>query len=358
MKVCILGAGLSSLTLAKALVNENIFVDLLTKKKITQIQKSRTLGISESNVDYFNNNITDIKKILWKIKKIEVSTDNLKNENILNFQNKNNEIFSIIKNYKLYDILKKKLNKNKFFKITYFKNKLPNLKNYNLVINTDFFNPITKKYFYKLITKKYNSFAYTTLIHHEKVNNNIARQIFTKRGPLAFLPVSNSLTSVVYSLHNKSNENSENIKNLINKYNFNYNLTKIEKIDSFELNSFNLRSYYHHNILAFGDLLHRIHPLAGQGFNMTIRDIKILMDIIRSRIKLGLQLDSSINIEFQNNLKHKNLIFSNGIDFIHEFFNFERKINNKFLSKSVQLIGKNPFMNKIFMNVADKGLVF
>ncbi|WP_440925864.1 FAD-dependent monooxygenase [Candidatus Pelagibacter sp.] len=358
MKVCILGAGLSSLTLAKALVNENIFVDLLTKKKITQIQKSRTLGISESNVDYFNNNITDIKKILWKIKKIEVSTDNLKNENILNFQNKNNEIFSIIKNYKLYDILKKKLNKNKFFKITYFKNKLPNLKNYNLVINTDFFNPITKKYFYKLITKKYNSFAYTTLIHHEKVNNNIARQIFTKRGPLAFLPVSNSLTSVVYSLHNKSNENSENIKNLINKYNFNYNLTKIEKIDSFELNSFNLRSYYHHNILAFGDLLHRIHPLAGQGFNMTIRDIKILMDIIRSRIKLGLQLDSSINIEFQNNLKHKNLIFSNGIDFIHEFFNFERKINNKFLSKSVQLLGKNPLMNKIFMNVADKGLVF
>ena len=358
MKVCILGAGLSSLTLAKALVNENIFVDLLTKKKITQIQKSRTLGISESNVDYFNNNITDIKKILWKIKKIEVSTDNLKNENILNFQNKNNEIFSIIKNYKLYDILKKKLNKNKFFKITNFKNKLPNLKNYNLVINTDFFNPITKKYFYKLITKKYNSFAYTTLIHHEKVNNNIARQIFTKRGPLAFLPVSNSLTSVVYSLHNKSNENSENIKNLINKYNFNYNLTKIEKIDSFELNSFNLRSYYHHNILAFGDLLHRIHPLAGQGFNMTIRDIKILMDIIRSRIKLGLQLDSSINIEFQNNLKHKNLIFSNGIDFIHEFFNFERKINNKFLSKSVQLLGKNPLMNKIFMNVADKGLVF
>jgi len=232
------------------------------------------------------------------------------------------------------------------------------LKNYNLVINTDYFNPITKKYFYKLITKKYNSFAYTTLIHHEKVNNNIARQIFTKRGPLAFLPVSNSLTSVVYSLHNKSNENSENIKNLINKYNFNYNLTKIEKIDSFELNSFNLRSYYHHNILAFGDLLHRIHPLAGQGFNMTIRDIKILMDIIRSRIKLGLQLDSSINIEFQNNLKHKNLIFSNGIDFIHEFFNFERKINNKFLSKSVQLLGKNPFMNKIFMNVADKGLVF
>ena len=358
MRVCILGAGLSSLTLAKALVNENIFVDLFTQKKITQIHKSRTLGISESNVDFFNNNIIDIKKILWKIKKIEVSTDNLKNENILNFQNKNNEIFSVIKNHELYDILKKKLNKKKFFKKTYVKKKLPNFKNYNLIINTDYSNPITKKFFSKLITKKYNSFAYTTLIHHEKVKNDIARQIFTKRGPIAFLPVSNNLTSVVYSLHNKLNENSENIKNLINKYNFNYKLTKIEKIDSFELNSLNLRSYYHQNILAFGDLLHRIHPLAGQGFNMTIRDIKILIDIIRSRIQLGLQLDRSINIEFQNTLRHKNLLFSNGIDFIHEFFNFERKTNNKFLSKSVQLLGKNPFINKIFMKVADKGSLF
>ena len=358
MRVCILGAGLSSLTLAKALVNENIFVDLFTQKKITQIHKSRTLGISESNVDFFNNNIIDIKKILWKIKKIEVSTDNLKNENILNFQNKNNEIFSVIKNHELYDILKKKLNKKKFFKKTYVKKKLPNFKNYNLIINTDYSNPITKKFFSKLITKKYNSFAYTTLIHHEKVKNDIARQIFTKRGPIAFLPVSNNLTSVVYSLHNNLNENSENMKNLINKYNFNYKLTKIEKIDSFELNSLNLRSYYHQNILAFGDLLHRIHPLAGQGFNMTIRDIKILIDIIRSRIQLGLQLDRSINIEFQNTLRHKNLLFSNGIDFVHEFFNFERKTNNKFLSKSVQLLGKNPFINKIFMKVADKGSLF
>ena len=358
MRVCILGAGLSSLTLAKALVNENIFVDLFTQKKITQIHKSRTLGISESNVDFFNNNIINIKKILWKIKKIEVSTDNLKNENILNFKNKNNEIFSVIKNHELYHILKKKLNKKKYFKKNYFKKKLPNFKNYNLIINTDYSNPITKKFFSKLITKKYNSLAYTTLIHHEKVKNDIARQIFTKRGPIAFLPVSNNLTSVVYSLHNKLNENSENIKNLINKYNFNYKLTKIEKIDSFELNSLNLRSYYHQNILAFGDLLHRIHPLAGQGFNMTIRDIKILIDIIRSRIQLGLQLDRSINIEFQNTLRHKNLLFSNGIDFIHEFFNFERKTNNKFLSKSVQLLGKNPFINKIFMKVADKGSLF
>jgi len=82
------------------------------------------------------------------------------------------------------------------------------------------------------------------------------------------------------------------------------------------LNSLNLRSYYHKNILAFGDLLHKIHPLAGQGFNMTIRDIEVLLEIIKKKVNLGLSLDSSVNVEFQNKIKHKNFIFSNGIDLI------------------------------------------
>ena len=43
----------------------------------------------------------------------------------------------------------------------------------------------------------------------------------------------------------------------------------------------NLRTYYHQNILAFGDQLHRVHPLAGQGFNMTIRDVSVLLRLIK-----------------------------------------------------------------------------
>ena len=63
---------------------------------------------------------------------------------------------------------------------------------------------------------------------------------------------------------------------------------------------------------------------------MTIRDIKILNNIIRSKIDLGLPLDSKLNTEFENNQKHKNYIFSTGIDLIHEFFNLERKTKNDF----------------------------
>ena len=124
------------------------------------------------------------------------------------------------------------------------------------------------------------------------------------------------------------------------------------------LKSFNLRSYHHNNILAFGDLLHKVHPLAGQGFNMTIRDIKVLSQIVKKRLDLGLLIDSSVSLEFQKKIKHKNLIFSNGIDLIHEIFNIERKTKTNFLSKSVKLVGDQPSINRMFVKIADKGILF
>ena len=50
MKVCILGSGLSALTLAKALVNQKINVDIVTTDKKNKFNQSRTIGISKSNL--------------------------------------------------------------------------------------------------------------------------------------------------------------------------------------------------------------------------------------------------------------------------------------------------------------------
>ena len=188
--------------------------------------------------------------------------------------------------------------------------------------------------------------------------NNTAVQIFTNQGPLAFLPISNRETSVVFSMNKNSSKIINDLKKLIHYYNFKYKINKIDDVNSFELKSINLRSYYYKNILAFGDLLHKVHPLAGQGFNMTIRDIKNLLNIINDKIDLGLPLDKSVCYEFEKKVKNKNFIFSNGIDLIHEFFQIEQKTKNSFLSKSVQILGKNSSLNKLFSNVADKGLIF
>ena len=115
MKVCILGSGLTALTLAKALVNQNIFVDLVSLNKNFKNDSSRTIGLSKTNCEYFNKNITNIDKIIWKLNKIEIYSDNLVNEKILNFENNKDQLFSIIKNNQIYVIVNKSLSNNKFF---------------------------------------------------------------------------------------------------------------------------------------------------------------------------------------------------------------------------------------------------
>ena len=357
MKVCIIGNGLTSLTLAKVLVNQNIIVELFFKKRFKKFSKNRTLSISKSNLDFFNKNILDIKNLGWKINRIEIYSENLNNESLLNFENKNKQLFYMIKNNQIYDLLKSNLIKNKNFKFKKVK-KYENLmrKNYDLIFNCETDNFFTRKFFFKKINKDYKSFAHTTIIEHKKIrNNDKAVQVFTKEGPLAFLPISEKETSVVYSIRGKKNIN---IDNLIKKFNKDYLINKIQKPSTFSLKLSNLRTYHYKNILAFGDILHKIHPLAGQGFNMTIRDIRELLILIKYKIDNGLELDSSICSNFEKKTKHKNFLFVSGIDFIYEYFNLESKSNNKIMSRTVKFFGNNKFLNNKFIQYANEGIIF
>ena len=356
MNVLILGDGLTSITLAKMLVNNGIKVDIFSNKKTKKYNKIQTLGISKTNVEFFNKNILNIKNFLWNIDNIEIYSENLKNEKILNFENKENNLFFMIRNYDLYNHLLLNLKKDKLIKFKKdIKHRNLEKSNYNLIFNCDNSNLISKKFFFRKINKNYKSFAHTTVLTHKKISNNhIASQVFTKNGPLAFLPISPTETSVVYSAKGKKNIN---LKNCINKYNMKYQNIRVNEIYCFELKSSNLRSYYYKNIIAFGDLLHRLHPLAGQGFNMTIRDIKELQRLIDFKKKHGLGLDSSICVDFEKNTRSKNFLFSSGVDFIYEFFNLENKLKNNSLSKVVRFLGKNKSTNKFFTKLADNGII-
>ncbi len=359
MKVCILGDGLVSLTLAKVLALKGLSVDIFFNSKFKKYSLTRTIGITKSNVNYLDKNVLSIRKILWKIKQIKIYTENFTKSEILSFSNLNDYTFSTVKNDQFYDILKKNLINNKFVKFKKNKDYKKIIKeNYNLIINCDLDSQITKKFFSNKIKKKYYSFAYTAIIDHKKIiKNNIATQVFTNDGPIAFLPISNTQTSIVYSLRNKINNYEYDIKKLIHRFNPKYQIIKISGISKFELNLSNLRNYFKANILAFGDLLHKIHPLAGQGFNMSIRDIKCLSQLIDEKMDIGLDLDSTICHEFEKKMKDKNFIFSIGIDWIYEFFNIESKTKNEVISKTINFLGKNKIFNSFLKKYADEGFI-
>ena len=363
MNVCIVGDGLTSLSLAKNLIKKKINVHIYQQKKINRQPTNRTIGISRKNFEFFNKDIEPFKKMnAWEINKIEIFSEKIKSGKILNFEKKNSSLFYMIRNDQLYRLLNNKLSKSKFFKKIFIKEnnfyqKILKDKKYDLIINCDPFNHLAKKYFYKKIEKDYANLAYTVILKHEKLNNKTASQVFTKFGPIAFLPISNTETSIVCSLDVKNYKyNKKEILDLIKKYNLKLKIKKFLKLESFKLQSASLRNYYYKNILMFGDSLHKIHPLAGQGFNMTIRDINTLSDIIQNKIDLGMTLDTLIFDEFEKKSKHVNFIFSSAIDFIYEFFNFDKKNKNESLSKVLKLLGKNKKINSLIVKYADNGL--
>ena len=357
MKICLIGQNLTNLILANVFEEKKLNVDIYLNKKFHNIITNRTIALSSENFDYLKF-VTNSSIIPWKSKEIKIFTEGSQTKEIINFNKKNKEVFNLVSYLKLNEIFFKKIKKSKFIKIHHSDTSssliLNKIKKYDLVINSENKNFISNKFFTNKIKKNYRSRAYTFMINHSHKDNDIAIQVFTKFGPLAFLPLSNTKTSIVFSYKGVKIDN-EKIIDIFKKYNTFYSFTKINKIEKFSLSFEMLRNYTHGNILAFGDLIHRIHPLAGQGFNMTIRDIKIMSKIVDDRISLGLPIDISVAEDFQNSTKHLNYLYGKAIDGIYEFFRLDSNINNSISKPVFSILNKNSIFKKYSNILSDKG---
>ena len=350
---------LTSLMLSKALVNNGCIVNVLSFSKKTTNYSTRTVGISNSNISFIKNNIINLQsKKFHNIKKITIFSK--KKREIIKFYKKGENLFSLVEINYFFKILYNSLRKNKLFKLLILDEKIFKKNNFeksfDLIINCEKNNFISRKYFSNKFQKDYDSIAYTALLYHQKIKNIEARQYFTNSGPLAFLPLSSKITSVVFSAYNSTKLDDKSFKKFVLSFNDILNIKKFSEFQKAKLNFSLARKYYFKNILLFGDGLHQIHPLAGQGFNMTIRDLKILVNIINERYENGLELDVSCLRSFENLAKPKNLIFSEGINFIHNIFRTNNNFGRENFYKLIKKIGENKKFNDFFIKTADEGI--
>ena len=345
MNICLLGNNLTNLVLANILIKKKISVDIISQTNRQLSKKTvRTIAISNKNYNFLIKNIKEVSTLGWPAKSIKIYSDNTNSSELFEFKNKKQNNFYLFKYIELYNLLKK----NKFLK--FIKLKKYNLesfkkRNYNLIINSDQNNFITKKYFQKKIVKNYKSLAHTALITHQKIENKIATQIFTKNGPLAFLPLSNQQTSIVFSNNSTKVIDKASLLQIIENYNSKYKIKKISEVESFSIKFVVLRNYIYKNILSFGDLIHKVHPLAGQGFNMTIRDIKSLTKILEENLKLGINDGETIAQIFQEKNKHLNFMYGLGIDTINSFFKIDSKFKHNLSNPIFKILKGNKLLN-------------
>ena len=346
--------------MANILVKKKIHIDILYQPtSIVFSNNSRTIAISNENNKFLSENINFFRNLGWPSNNIKIYSEKNNLSELFEFKNKKENNFYLVKYNKFFNFLKKNIRNSKFIKFIKLKDYNYNFiknKNYNLIINSENNNSITKKFFYRKIEKNYHSIAYTTLINHKKIKNKTATQIFTKNGPLAFLPLSKNQTSVVFSNDSQKKIEKKFIKKFIEKYNSRYEIKNISEVEKFNIKFSTLRNYYYENILAFGDLIHKVHPLAGQGFNMTIRDVNILSKIIENNISLGIYNGEIIAKIFQESTKHFNFIYLTGIDFISNFFQFDNKLNNKLSEPIFKILKGNSFLNRYATMLSNKGI--
>ena len=303
----------------------------------------------------------------------EVFTIDKNNKKI--FYMLNNKILkeSIIKNIKKQKIINLTVNKkiskiinSGFLKSVKFKNK--NSSKYNLIILCTGSNSNLSKIFSnnQSFGHSYGDVSITTVLKHKSNSNNIARQIFLGDEIIALLPISNTKTSIVWSvkkniINNYKNQKELFIKNKIKFYTKDF-IKKIKFVSNIEFKNTNLlirKQYFKERVLLFGDALHEVHPLAGQGFNMMLRDLINLEKILSNKINLGLDIGSSDSLaEFSANMKPRNFAYSVGIDFIKNSFSFKNKSFQAFRNKIISSLNKNNFIKDLFFNIANKGIKF
>ena len=373
-KICIVGGGLTGLITALTLNKKGLDLDLIIENTKQKKKDLRVTGISETNLDFLKSSIQNINKnLFYPVKKIKLFFEkNNQLKNFLNFDEDKN-LINFFENNLIKEHLKKLLNKTKIKvqkktikSIDLKENKIItkfSSKPYDLIIlclgsNSPIYKIINGS---REIKKDYKERSITCRVRHQIKKQEIsAKQFFLKEGPLAILPYNNKKFSVVWSMGDHYfSTNKKNIKQyLAAKLKKLLKTTKltIGDIQSYPLKLSLKRNYFKKNIIILGDGLHVVHPLAGQGFNLILRDIKDLAHLISYNLGLGLPIkDSNIPKEFSDNRKPENLLIGLGIDTTREFFKTNKyldPIKENFLAN----FSKFKILKRITKRVANIGL--
>lgn len=175
----------------------------------------------------------------------------------------------------------------------------------------------------------YDVAAIVATVKTEKPHDNIARQVFLKTGPLAFLPlIDDHYSSIVWSLPSTLAKEMM----LLSDLEFNDALTKAfahrlgdVTLDSqrylFPLMKQTAQSYVADRIVLIGDAAHVVHPLAGQGVNLGISDVIALQEVIVSALKNKRNIASSLTLRrYERAAKSAVFTMTKAIDGIHYLF--------------------------------------
>jgi 2-octaprenyl-6-methoxyphenol hydroxylase len=149
--------------------------------------------------------------------------------------------------------------------------------------------------------RSYHQKALVTTVALEKDHQGIAFEHFLPNGPFALLPLQNQQASLVWCdipalIEEASTFSDQAFTALLNRRFIHPVVGKLMATENkrwiYNLSVGFSPSPYTHRCVLVGDAAHAIHPVAGQGLNLGIRDVAALTDLLFEAVSLGLDVGS------------------------------------------------------------------
>ncbi len=360
--ITIVGGGLTGQLMASLLLKSN-FID---PEKLCWINLNKEESI-DTRVSFLNaNNFFQLKhnfkyhfkdKDFLNIKKIQIHNEYEKSPLILEDEQSHGVIINNHTLEKIFNIPKKQLKiynskvintkHDQYHRYLYLENGTK-VKT-SLVISADG-NSSSLRDFSKIkyISKNLNHTIISGYLYSKNFGNSVAKQIFLEDSFIGLLPISksNNLINFVWSLNNSvlNNKNSkfnyyheiiERLNSFFSKYNINFerlkaNVPSYDKLQIFSSYVKFVNEPFSNRIVLIGDSAHTIHPLAGQGFNLSIEDCFDLLKCINKARSYGKDLGHiSVAKEYSDlRKKRKNFITLVTTSIFYLFNKRTRTLNN------------------------------
>ncbi len=371
----IYGNGLSSKLLALALSKNNFKSLIIAEQKPKTKESNLVTFLSEGSLKYISN-VLDIENIFPEsehIEKLYCEHWVSKKETKLEFENPNKfTLGKIVPNVKIDEIFNNKiLSNSKHIHISDHCEITPKIDDNKITITDKsgekksaallFYSSSNREHdllnSFEFVEKKLNQVAISASVNVNRKQHNVAYQLFTQDGPVALLPVKGNDASVVWSLEKNSTilklqqtDLESQLNELFEKH---VSKLKIKNIQNQKLSFSYAKNIYQDKIVLIGNVAHNIHPIAGQGFNLTVKDISKIVYYITKYHSLGLDFNSNQVLEsFSNSRKYDNFAFSFGTLAMENIFSNENNIIRNFTSKGLRFINKSKKLKKFFIEKA------
>ena len=143
----------------------------------------------------------------------------------------------------------------------------------------------------------YDQSGIVVTVGHQRDHGGRAEEHFLPAGPFAILPLTGKRSSLVWTERRAEAArmvalDEEEFHGELERR-FGLKLGEIKALDkprAFPLSYFVARSFIAERLALVGDAAHVIHPIAGQGLNMGLKDVAALAEVVVDAARLGMDL--------------------------------------------------------------------